>query len=111
MRTLKFIIVIFATILIAGCAGKPITFKSVNPSSYESVKDKGRIITAEASGFQLLLFFPININDRHERAYDILKGKANGDYITDIKVKESWTWGFVGTVYTTTITATAYPKI
>ena len=32
------------------------------------------------------------------------------EYITDIKVEESWTYGFVGTAYTTKITATAYPK-
>jgi PBP1b-binding outer membrane lipoprotein LpoB len=28
----------------SGCAGKPITFKSVDPKQYEEVKDKGHCI-------------------------------------------------------------------
>lgn len=98
------------TMWFTGCAGKPITFKSVDPISYADVKDKGRTITASASGFQLLLLIPISINTRHESAYGQLLAQANGDYITDVKIEESWTYAFVGTVYTTTITATAYPK-
>ena len=94
----------------SGCAGKPITFKSVDPKSYADVKDKGRTITASASGFQLLLLIPMGINTRHESAYGQLLAQANGDYITDVKIEESWTYAFVGTVYTTTISATAYPK-
>ncbi|HEX5710675.1 MAG TPA: hypothetical protein VFX68_04950 [Sulfuricurvum sp.] len=98
------------TIWFIGCAGKPITFKSVDPKSYADVKDKGRTITGSASGFQLLLLIPINVNTRHESAYGQLLAQANGDYITDVKIQESWSYAFVGTVYTTTITATAYPK-
>lgn len=98
------------TMWFTGCAGKPITFKSVDPKSYADVKDKGRAIKGEASGFQLLLFFPISVNSRHESAYDQLQARANGGYITDIKIEESWTYALVGTVYTTTITATVYPK-
>jgi hypothetical protein len=94
----------------SGCAGKPITFKSVDPKAYEDVKDKGRKISGSASGFQLFLFIPIGVNDRHENAYGQLLAQANGDYITDVKIEESWTYGLVGTSYTTTITATAYPK-
>jgi hypothetical protein len=94
----------------SGCAGKPVTFKSVDPKAYEDVKDKGRKITASASGFQLLLFIPIGVNDRHQSAYGQLMAEANGDYVTDVKIEESWTYGLVGTVYTTTMTATAYPK-
>ena len=110
MRIIKLTITVLLTYFIIGCAGKPITFKSVDPKLYENVSDKGRTITAEAGGFQLLLVIPININDRHERALTLLKSKANGDYITDIRIKESWTYAFIGTIYTTTITATAYPK-
>lgn len=98
------------TMWFTGCAGKPITFKSVDPESYANVKNQGRIITASASGFQLLLLIPISINTRHESAYGQLLAQANGDYITDVKIEESWTYAFVGTIYTTTITATAYPK-
>ena len=38
------------------------------------------------------------------------KYEANGGYITDVKIKESWAYALVGTVYKTTITATVYPK-
>ncbi len=103
------LVAIFAVWFI-GCAGKPISFKSIDPKNYADVKDKGRTITASESGFQLLLFIPIDINTRHVRAYNQLLAQAHDDYITDIKIEESWTYALVGTVYTTTITATAYPK-
>lgn len=93
-----------------GCAGKPIKFQSVAPQKYESVKDKGREISASASGFQLLLFIPIDVNDRHQRAYELLKAQAGDGYMTNIRVEESWTYAFVGTSYKTTLKATVYPK-
>lgn len=114
MKIIKQILSITAitmlTMWFTGCAGKPITFKSVDPISYADVKDKGRTITASASGFQFLLLIPIGVNSRHESAYGQLLAQANGDYITDVKIQESWTYAFVGTVYNTTITATAYPR-
>jgi len=114
MKMLKQLLSVLAIavfgIWLSGCPGKPITFKSVDPKMYADVKDKGRPITASASGFQLLLFIPMGVNTRHESAYGQLLAQANGDYITDVKIEESWTYALVGTVYTTTITATAYPK-
>lgn len=114
MKSAKYILSVLTIAMTAlwlvGCAGNPITFKSIDPKSYADVKDKARTITATASGFQLLLFIPIGVNTRHESAYGLLLAQADGDYITDVKIEESWTYAFVGTVYTTTITATAYPK-
>lgn len=107
---LKILFLTVFTVYFTGCAGKPVTFNSVDSKLYADKKGEGRTITAEASGFQLLLFIPISVNDRHDQAYNILKGQANGDYITDIKVTESWTYAFVGTIYTTKMTATVYPK-
>ena len=101
------IFVVFIMFVFAGCAGKQVTFDPVDQNNMDLTK--GRSLSASASGFQLLLFIPININDRHERAYQILRGQAGGDYITDIKVQESWSYAFIGTVYKTTISATAYP--
>ena len=107
---LKIIFLTVFAVYFTGCAGKPVTFNSVDSKLYADKKGEGRTITAEASGFQLLLFIPISINSRHVRAYEALKVQANGDYITDIKVTESWTYALVGTVYTTKMTATVYPK-
>lgn len=107
---LKFVFLAVFAVYFTGCSGKPVTFTSVDPKLYADKKADARTISGEASGFQLLLFIPISVNDRHDQAYNILKGQANGDYITDIKVTESWTYAFVGTIYTTKMTATAYPK-
>lgn len=109
-QLLSITIITMMTLWLTGCAGKPITFKSVDPKNYADVKDRGRSIEGSASGFQLLLFIPIGTNNRHENAYGQLMAQANGDYVTDVKIEESWTYAFVGTVYTTKITATAYPK-
>ncbi|MDQ1263374.1 MAG: hypothetical protein QG559_375 [Campylobacterota bacterium] len=97
-------------VFMVGCAGKPITFKSVPPQQYEHVKNKGWEISASASGFQLLLFIPIDINDRHKRAYDLLKAQAGDGYMTNIRIEESWAYALVGTSYKTTLKATVYPK-
>ena len=109
-KIFKVILLFVFAVYLTGCSGKPVTFNSVDPKLYADKKADARTISSEASGFQLLLFFPISVNDRHEQAYNALKGQANGDYITDIKITESWTYAFVGTVYTTKMTATVYPK-
>lgn len=106
----KFIFLTVFAVYFTGCSGKPVTFNSVDPKLYADKKAEARIISAEASGFQLFLLIPISINSRHDRAYEALKMKAGSDIITDIKITESWTYGFVGTSYTTKMTATVYPK-
>ncbi len=98
-------------IFMIGCAGTPIRFGGNDPNFDRNNVDfsKGREVISEASGFQLLLLIPININNRHEQAFQQLKAYAGRDYITDIQIEESWTWAFIGTVYTTRMKATAYP--
>ena len=109
-QIVEFIFLTVFAVYLTGCSGKPITFNSVDPKLYAEQKGEGRSISGEASGFQLLLFIPIGVNDRHQQAYDVLKGQANGDIITDIKITESWSYAFVGTLYSTKMTATVYPK-
>lgn len=109
-QVLSIAMIAMMTMSFTGCAGTPITFKSVDPKSYANLKDQGRNIKGQASGFMLLFLIAININNRHESAYGQLLAQASGEYITDIKIEESWTYALVGTLYTTTITATGYPK-
>jgi hypothetical protein len=111
LKGIKIFAFCMALVFIIGCAGNPIRFGANGPNFDRTNVDysKGREITASAGGFQLLLLIPININNRHERAYQQLLGMAGRDYITDIKIEESWTYALVGTVYTTTIKAMAYP--
>jgi len=97
-------------LFMVGCSGTPVYIETASPTLYENTKDKGRQISGSASGFQLLLLIPIDINDRHQRAYELLKAQAGGGFITDVKVKESWTYAFVGTSYKTTFSATVYPR-
>ncbi len=104
--------IFFSCLLMFGCAGKPIhlspEIQKVDLTTIDF--ENGRDLSASESGFQLLLLIPININGRHERAFQQLRGQAGNDYITDIKIQESWAWGFVGTIYKTKIVAKAYPK-
>jgi hypothetical protein len=101
-----------ACLLLAACSGAPIRTGVANQRIDTANIDfgKGRRISASASGFQLLLLIPISINSRHERAYRILLSQAGSDYVTDIKLNESWTYALVGTVYKTTLEAMAYPQ-
>ena len=112
INKIKILTIALGLLLLTGCAGKPIHLGETNQHiDLETVDlEKGRNISASASGFQLLLFIPININDRHDRVFQQLRGQAGNDYITDIKIQESWVYGLVGTVYKTTIMAKAYPK-
>jgi hypothetical protein len=96
---------IVAATLLAACAGTPVSLGTrvagPIPAGIE------RTITAEACGFQLLLFIPIQINNRAQRAYQVLEAQAGGDFITDVQVEESWTYAFVGTSYCTGLRAKA----
>lgn len=91
--------------LVTGCTGTPVKLGSDVSGPIPTGTERN--ITAEACGFQLLLFIPIKINNRMERAYSQLEMKAGGDFITDVKVKEEWVYGFVGTEYCTTLNARA----
>lgn len=97
------------SVMLAGCAGDPVRIASVTDVSRID-RTRGRRITAEAGGFQLLLVIPINVNSRQRRAYEELLLKAAGDEIADLKVTEQWAYGFVGTTYWTVMEATAYPR-
>jgi hypothetical protein len=110
-RKCKLIVSFIIIAFIAGCAGTPIRFGGNHPNFDKANVDfsKGREIVASASGFQLLLVIPIGINSRHEEAYKMLRLNAGNDYITDVKIEESWSYAFIGTVYTTTIRAVVYP--
>jgi hypothetical protein len=89
--------------LLAGCAGTPVMLGSrVNGAVPVGTE---RTISSKACGFQLMLFIPIMVNDRAERAYMQLEAAAGGDFITDVRVQETWAYGFVGTVYCTRLEA------
>ncbi len=101
--------VLLLCMVTVSCVGTPVTFKSLVDQKYDI--NKSRTITADACGFQLLLLIPIRVNDRAERAYSSLIAQAQYEHVTDIKVKETWNYAFVGTVYCTVLEATAHPLL
>jgi hypothetical protein len=95
-------------ISVAGCAGTPVTFKTLTDEHYDI--NKGRTITASACDMQLLLIIPIKTKSRLAEAYEELMLKAGHDAVTDIKIQESWYYAYLGTIYCTDLQATAYPR-
>ena len=102
----------FATLSLAlvcaACAGTPVRIGDAVPPNVD--RSQGRAVFGTATGYQILQFIPYDNNDRHQRAYEELRQNAGNAYITDVAVKESWTYLFLATGYTTTFRATAYPK-
>lgn len=106
MKTIQKRLAIFlAAILMGGCAGTPVTLGTRVSGPIPAGQE--RIITAEACGFQLLMFIPIAVNGRMERAYTSLQEQAAGDIITNVQVQESWTYALVGTIYCSDLRAKA----
>ena len=91
--------------LLAACAGVPVSVGSRADGPIP--KGTERTISAEACGFQLFSFIPINVNQRADTAYKELEEAAAGDFITDVQVQEHWKYAFVGTVYCTVFQAKA----
>lgn len=104
-----YLILSVATLFIYGCSGSPISVKSVVAKDVDL--SSSRQISAEGCGFQLLLFIPIKINSRLERAFEEINQRAGNDLIANLSIEETWTYGFVGTMYCTTLRATAYQKV
>jgi len=96
---------ILTAALLAACAGTPVSLGTRVTGPIPTGEE--RTITAEACGFQLLLFIPISINSRAQRAYQALEVEAGGDFITNVQVQERWSYGFVGTQYCTGLQAKA----
>jgi hypothetical protein len=108
-RLIKLVAALLAGVLISACSGALVQLGQHTDQKYDSTR--WRRISAEACGFQLFLFIPIATNGRAERAYEALMKRAGDDYVADIQVQESWTYGVVGTAYCTTLEAKAYPRI
>jgi len=106
---ISILLLILVMTLNIGCAGQPLNINTTLNQEYD--KSKGRTISITANSFQLFLLIPIMVNSRQARAYDALMKEAGNDYVTDIKIREEWQYALVGTIYKTTIEATAYPRL
>jgi hypothetical protein len=95
-------------ITLCGCAGTPVTLKSVSAKDID--KTIARPISGEACGFELFMLIPIRTNSRLERAFEELQKNARNDIIADVTIEETWRYGFVGTKYCTILEAKAYQR-
>jgi len=102
---MKRAIALAVAVLLAACEGNPVRLGS--PVEGPPPTGQSREVTAQSCGFQLLYFIPIAINTRVERAYAGIQRQVLGEYVTDVRVTEQWTYAFVGTIYCTTIDARA----
>jgi hypothetical protein len=111
MRTASKILTAGLTaITLSACSGTPVHFNDVTAADQIDLT-RGEHLSSSASGFQFMLLIPIAINGRQNRALEEIREQAGDRALTNIKISESWRYAFVGTVYTTTIDATAYPRI
>jgi hypothetical protein len=109
-RTQGFMIRVLSLALVAGslgCASVPVR---IEPPSQPYKATQGRNVAGSACGFQLLLFIPIEVNSRAARAYTELKAATGSDVLTDVRMRESWFYGLVGTGYCTEMSGIAYPR-
>lgn len=98
--------------LLAACQGVPVNFAGSTVTDRSQVDaQQGQRISAEASGLQVMVLLPFNVNDRQQRAFADLRKRAGERLLADIVVTETWRWVFIGTLYTTRIDATAYPRM
>lgn len=108
MSTRALPIIFIIIMVLAGCVSVPITVNNLTDQTVNA--QQGRKIFGSACGFQLLMLIPISINGRAERAFDTLREMADKNtVIADVKIRERWTYAFIGTVYCTDIQAMAYP--
>lgn len=103
------LIPILICLLAVGCTGFHVEFPKASDRAFD--ESAGRSISAEASGFQLLLWIPIGVNGRYHAAWEDLQGQAPDHYITDIMIQDSWIYCLVGTLYTVHLEAVAYPYV
>ena len=104
--TLISILTLLATNI--GCSGRAMVTSSAPPQ--QPIRTElGKPITSEACGFQLFDVIPIMTNSRHERAWNMLVKESRGEYITNVKVNDTWVYMLVGHSYCTTIRATSFP--
>jgi hypothetical protein len=105
----KLFVLIVLAVSLTGCTGEPMRIDPIADTGSID-RSRGRKIVAVASGFQLFTALPTNASSRHARAFQALRDQAFDEAIADVTLRESWSYAFIGTVYTTTIEAMAYPR-
>lgn len=105
VRTIAGIVVLAS--ICSGCIGTQVHFADAPIDRLDL--SRGHAVRGSAKGIHLFGIIPIGVNERQVRAYERLKEEAGPDYITNIKIQDSWRFIFIGQYYGTLLTGTAYP--
>jgi hypothetical protein len=85
--------------LFCGCSGPLVKIGPVPPAEYFEAGP----VTGEACGTLALGIFPVNLNERTERAYAQAVEKAHATSLKDTSITESWYPGLFGPQICTTV--------
>lgn len=90
-----------------GCHSVPVGYDAPAAGTFDATA--GSPVAIGACGVQLFGVIPIRSNSRQKRAYDALRRNAPNSVLTNIQQQERWYWIFVGNLFCTSLSATAYP--
>jgi len=79
-------------LLLCGCSGPLVNVAPFPPEEYS----EGGQVSGSACGLLFLGMFPMQVNDRAERAYDRALKSARATSLTDTAVNESWYFTPIG---------------
>jgi len=87
-----------------GCSGAVYQMPRIDlpPEHYEVLGES----EASATGIQLFQLFPIQLNNKFERAVDAAIAKRDGQALVNVSVQEKWFWAYVLNGYTTSVRGT-----
>jgi hypothetical protein len=72
------------------------------PDQYEVLGES----EGSATGIHLFQLFPIQLNNKFERAVEAAIAKQNGQALVNVSVQEKWFWAYVLNGYTTSVSGT-----
>lgn len=99
--------VLATALLLGACTSLPVELGSRSSQTLPPKNASVREIQAQACGWRLLLIGH-GIRNHAARAYQDLLAQAQGDYIAEVQVEQSWTNAIVYRQWCTQLKAKAY---
>jgi len=107
IRSVPAIALVLAAAAAFGCQSVPVTYEAPAAGTFDATA--GKQVAIGGCGVQLFGVIPIRTNSRQKRAYDALQRNAPNSVLVDIRQQERWSYIFVGNLFCTSLSATAYP--
>jgi len=108
MRKTYLIFVVLLPLYLAACSGQFYKFANVEvePTKYENLGTG----SVTATGLHLFGLFPIQLNNKIERAIERIIQNKGGDELINISVQERWFWAYVLNGYKVQVSGTVLKK-